>query len=532
MTRNAIPTADISELAGHCPIVVGAGRIAAWVGEGRAVTAKGVPRRPDLPALAAALGVETPGFVLSATRVRAIHQPWLVAEAAGMITVGAVRAVAGPEVARDPKEVWLLGLEAVLRAESPDGRRRGAAAAAYPAVLAVLADGRPRGGRRLADAVFEWLESRPEAVMAIGAWYFSETVDIALRVLGEFGAVDDRLRLTVLGRWALDQIQARLPAPITAELSAGDVLRRLAASSAEEAWVRAGPWLDSRSGGDAAAQLLQAAAGASASERMAAVDIASGFGDDALPAWREALRVPELALHARMVLAGRNRDPQLDDVQVRWLTVEYGLAALARSGVEEAYSTVQGVAGMEAVRQSGHPEAAALHDALSGFVASGGGRMRVYQLEISLSRVRPAVWRRVLVPASATLGVLHRVIQVVMDWDGSHLHAFTADGASYSDRPGDDGDEDAVRLAQALPRAGSRIAYVYDFGDSWQHDIVLEAIVDPDDSTSYPTCVGGRGDAPVEDWSPESAEEPQPFDRADINARLRARVTRSSSSSG
>jgi hypothetical protein len=129
--------------------------------------------------------------------------------------------------------------------------------------------------------------------------------------------------------------------------------------------------------------------------------------------------------------------------------------------------------------------------------------------------------RRPDLPAlAAALGV-----QVVMDWDGGHLNAFTADGATYSDRLGDPGDEDAVRLAQALPRAGSRIAYIYDFGDSWQHDIVLEAIVDPDDSISYPTCVGGHGDAPVEDWSPDVLEEPQPFDRDYINARLRARLT-------
>jgi hypothetical protein len=528
--RKAAPAGDVSRLAGQCRIVAQAGRIAAWVGDGRAVTAKGVPRRSDLSAVASALDVEVPGHVVSAADVKAVHRPWIVAEAAGMITIGAGRAVAAYGVRRDPLEVWLRGLEAVLRAESTDSRRRGAAVVC-PGLLAVLADGRSRDRRELEDAVFELLESSsPENLVAIGRWSFGEgPVDIALRVLSEFGAVDDGQRLTPLGRWAQGQMQACLVAPISAELDADDLLRRLADSPAEEAWVRAQPWLARRSPVDAAAQLLRAARGASASERMAAVDIVSGLGDDGLPAWQGALAIPDLALHARVVLAGPGQDLQLDGAQERWLTVEYGLAALDRSGIEEAYFTVQEGVGMEAIRQSGHPGTAALHDALSRFVASGGGRPRSYQLKVSLSGFRPAVWRRVLMPASASLGLLHHVIQIVMAWDDDHLHAFTVDGMRYSDPSynlDDHGDEDAVRLAKALPRAGTRMVYLYDFGDDWRHDIVLEAILDHDDSTAYPTCVSGRGDAPVEHWDPELPEESAPFDRDDINRRLAGLIGR------
>ena len=67
-----------------------------------------------------ALDVEVPRHVVSAAHVKAIHRPWTVAEAAGMITVGATRAVAALDVRRDPLEVWLRGLQAVLRAESTD----------------------------------------------------------------------------------------------------------------------------------------------------------------------------------------------------------------------------------------------------------------------------------------------------------------------------------------------------------------------------------------------------------------------------
>jgi hypothetical protein len=156
--RKAVPAGDVSRLAGQCRIVAQAGRIAAWVGDGRAVSAKGVPRRSDLSAVASALDVEIPGHVVSAADVKAVRRPWIVAEAAGMITIGAGRAVAAYGVRRDPLEVWLRGLEAVLRAESTDSRRRGAAVVC-PGLLAVLADGRSRDRRELEDAVFELLES-------------------------------------------------------------------------------------------------------------------------------------------------------------------------------------------------------------------------------------------------------------------------------------------------------------------------------------------------------------------------------------
>jgi hypothetical protein len=68
------------------------------------------------------------------------------------------------------------------------------------------------------------------------------------------------------------------------------------------------------------------------------------------------------------------------------------------------------------------------------------------------------------------------------------------------------------------------MTYVYDFGDWWEHTITLEKTLDADPAASYPTCLTGRGDAPVEDWNPEYPEEPTPFDRDDINRRLAAPV--------
>jgi hypothetical protein len=129
----------------------------------------------------------------------------------------------------------------------------------------------------------------------------------------------------------------------------------------------------------------------------------------------------------------------------------------------------------------------------------------------------------VLIPAGATLGDLHEVIQVVMDWDGDHLHSFTADGVRYSGsyhRLDDSSDEDMARLSRVMPAVRTVVTYVYDFGDWWEHVITLEKVVDADPAATYPTCIAGDRDAPVEDWNPEFPEDPTPFDLDEINRRL------------
>jgi hypothetical protein len=125
-----------------------------------------------------------------------------------------------------------------------------------------------------------------------------------------------------------------------------------------------------------------------------------------------------------------------------------------------------------------------------------------------------------LVPASATLGDLHEVIQVAFAWDGDHLHAFTIGRRQYGDPHFDmEYDEDKITLAAAFARARKPISYVYDFGDSWQHEITLEQVVQPDPAATYPVCVDGRGDAPVEDCG-EDESAWIPFDQEGINTRL------------
>jgi Plasmid pRiA4b ORF-3-like protein len=148
----------------------------------------------------------------------------------------------------------------------------------------------------------------------------------------------------------------------------------------------------------------------------------------------------------------------------------------------------------------------------------------VAQLKVALSYVRPPIWRRVLLPATATLGDLHEVIQVLFGWDGDHLHVFESGKKRYADpfvNLEGTGDEEAVRIRDAMT-AGATLAYTYDFGACWEHEITLEKTVPRDHSQVYPVCVEFRGDSPVEYWCEEEPEEPAPFGIKEVNRRLAA----------
>jgi hypothetical protein len=165
--------------------------------------------------------------------------------------------------------------------------------------------------------------------------------------------------------------------------------------------------------------------------------------------------------------------------------------------------------------------------ALSQVVARGDGIAaspsavesdRVCQLKITLKNVQPACWRRVLVPATATLGSLHWIIQAAMRWDNDHLHGFTVGQRRYGDPGYDMSDEYEIAVGEAFTHSRKTIGYTYDFGDDWRHDITLEKTLDVDADAKYPVCVAGSGAVPVED----SHRKMIKFDQDDINRRLGA----------
>jgi hypothetical protein len=126
----------------------------------------------------------------------------------------------------------------------------------------------------------------------------------------------------------------------------------------------------------------------------------------------------------------------------------------------------------------------------------------ILQVKISLLGVSdPPVWRRLLVPADIRLDRLHGVIQATMGWEDYHMHVFVDGARRYglADRELGHQDEREVTLSRLLKRARERIRYTYDFGDDWEHEILLEGVLTAEPDVRYPLCLAGKGACPPED---------------------------------
>lgn len=130
----------------------------------------------------------------------------------------------------------------------------------------------------------------------------------------------------------------------------------------------------------------------------------------------------------------------------------------------------------------------------------------IYQLKITLKDIRPPIWRRVQVPSDITLGQLHWVIQLSMGWTNSHLHSFSIQGVEYGVPMPDSGfdemdlrDEQSVKLSRLVPGEKFKFSYLYDFGDSWEHEVLVEKVLPTEPDVSYPVCIKAKRACPPED---------------------------------
>lgn len=127
--------------------------------------------------------------------------------------------------------------------------------------------------------------------------------------------------------------------------------------------------------------------------------------------------------------------------------------------------------------------------------------MRFLQIKITLKHTKPPIWRRVLVSAEITLEELHEVLQIAMGWTNSHMHQFeTEEGIFADEASGLEETESSwnVTLASVLPRPKSSIRYEYDFGDGWDHQILLEKVVELE-APAPAVCLAGARACPPED---------------------------------
>jgi hypothetical protein len=136
---------------------------------------------------------------------------------------------------------------------------------------------------------------------------------------------------------------------------------------------------------------------------------------------------------------------------------------------------------------------------------------QVYQFKITLKEIKPPIWRRIQVPETYSFWDLHVAIQDAMGWSDSHLHLFEIQHPA-TDEIVEIGipDEDFEDEFETLPGWKKKIAdyfsmenpkaeYIYDFGDNWEHTIILEEILPRDEKTAYPICIKGKRACPPED---------------------------------
>lgn len=177
---------------------------------------------------------------------------------------------------------------------------------------------------------------------------------------------------------------------------------------------------------------------------------------------------------------------------------------------------------------------------------------RLYILKIKLLGSKPPIWRRLAVSGDITLFELHHIIQAAMGWENYHLYEFIINKVSYGDTEDEFDFGPPVRsdrktlLQDVISQPKKKFRYIYDFGDDWQHEILVEKITLPEPKQRYPSCLAGARACPPEDcggiWGyeelleimddpdhPEYEErlewlgdnfDPEAFDLAAVNQRL------------
>lgn len=136
----------------------------------------------------------------------------------------------------------------------------------------------------------------------------------------------------------------------------------------------------------------------------------------------------------------------------------------------------------------------------------------VLQFKIELIGIEPLIWRRIQVPSYYNFWDLHVAIQDAMGWQDYHLHSFEIKGKRKKKTqkigiPDFHQIDDSLALdpgweipvTDFFNDLGVTAQYLYDFGDYWEHAVLLEGYIVKDTEMEYPLCVAGERACPPED---------------------------------
>jgi hypothetical protein len=134
---------------------------------------------------------------------------------------------------------------------------------------------------------------------------------------------------------------------------------------------------------------------------------------------------------------------------------------------------------------------------------------KIYQFKITLQDSAPPIWRRIQVPETYTFWDLHVAIQDAFGWADYHLHEFeilhpTSKRKVRIGFPDDDFGRDILinwkqKISDYFSLENKKSNYTYDFGDDWEHSVLLEKILPSEKNINYPRCIKGKRACPPED---------------------------------
>jgi|TARA_B100001964_G_C14245348_1_gene607137 hypothetical protein len=175
---------------------------------------------------------------------------------------------------------------------------------------------------------------------------------------------------------------------------------------------------------------------------------------------------------------------------------------------------------------------------------------KILQLRINLEEIKPEIWRRFLIQDDISFEKLHNIVQEVMGWENYHLYEFHIGDVTIT--PEEEGYNVAesslhkltespefakmleqqdmskghasldinkvnkilsninknkpennfninTTISKLIKSENQKFQYRYDFGDNWEHSIIVEKISKKEEAKSHSTCLYGKRACPPED---------------------------------
>lgn len=197
-------------------------------------------------------------------------------------------------------------------------------------------------------------------------------------------------------------------------------------------------------------------------------------------------------------------------------------------------------------------------------------------IRVDLVGAQTPIWRRLEIAPELYLDQVHDVLQAAFGWEDAHLHEFELQiPIDRSDKKNSNAEPDPppgsfaafraasgystprrthtsrkfgmrmeaeenwgleaigepeteTTLGELLSKKGDTLSYLYDFGDSWEHSLVVEKVIDVKADAPLARCVDGQRAAPPDDtggifnyeWMLDAGTNPDDPDYQEASERM------------